>query len=64
MDLWSHKIVGYYCSEDLAAKASIEALKCAITDLPDGAFPTHHSDRGCQFCCHEYVECLESAGLG
>lgn len=63
MDRWSHKIVGYYCSEDLAAKASIEALKGAIADLPDGAFPTHHSDRGCQFCCHDYVECLESRGL-
>jgi len=63
MDRWSHKIVGYCCSEDLAAKASIEALERAIADLPDDALLTHHSDRGCQFCCREYVQCLESRGF-
>jgi transposase InsO family protein len=63
MDRWSHKIVGYYCSESLAAKASIEAVERAIADLPVDAFPIHHSDRGCQFCSHEYVQCLENRGL-
>jgi transposase InsO family protein len=63
MDLWSRKIVGYSCSEELTAKASIEALKRAIADLSDDALPTHHSDRGCQFCSHEYVQELESRGL-
>jgi len=63
MDRWSHKIVGYYCGEDLAAKTCIEALESAIVDLPDDEFPIHHSDRGCQFCCHEYVEHLENRRL-
>lgn len=63
MDLWSHKIVGHFCSEELTVKGSIEALKRAIADLPDGAFPIHHSDRGCQFCSHDYVELLKSRGL-
>lgn len=63
MDLWSRKIVGCSCSEELTAKASIEALKRAIADLPDDAFPTHHSDKGCQFCSHEYVQELNSRGL-
>ena len=63
MDRWSHKIVGYYCSEELTAGASVRALERAIGDLPEDAFPIHHSDRGCQFCSHEYVERLESRGL-
>jgi len=63
MDRWSHKIVGYYCSEELTTKASIKALECAIADLPDDTFPIHHSDRGCQFCSHEYVKRLNSRGL-
>jgi transposase InsO family protein len=63
MDRWSHKIVGHHCSEELTARASIRALESAIADLPDHAFPTHHSDRGCQFCSHQYVERLQSRGL-
>lgn len=63
MDRWSHKIVGHYCSEELTARASIKALERAIADLPDDAFPTHHSDRGCQLCSHEYVGCLKDRGL-
>jgi transposase InsO family protein len=63
MDRWSRKVVGYNCSDDLTTKACIEALERAIAELPDDASPTHHSDRGCQFCSHEYVGCLESRGL-
>lgn len=63
MDRWSHKIVGHYCSEELTTRASIKALESAMADLPEDAFPTHHSDRGCQFCSHEYVERLKSRGL-
>jgi transposase InsO family protein len=63
MDRWSHKIVGYKCSESLEAKTCIEALEQAIADLPADRFPIHHSDRGCQFCSHEYVERLQSRDL-
>jgi transposase InsO family protein len=63
MDRWSHKIVGYYCSEELTAGASVEALERAIDDLPEGVSPIHHSDRGSQFCSHEYVGCLKERGL-
>jgi transposase InsO family protein len=63
MDRWSHKIVGYKCSDSLEAKTCIEALEQAIDDLPGDRFPIHHSDRGCQFCSHEYVDCLKSRDL-
>ena len=32
-------------------------------DLPAGVYPCHHSDRGCQYCSHEYVEKLQARGL-
>jgi transposase InsO family protein len=63
MDLWSHKIVGHFCSEELTAEASMKALERAIALLPEDAYPIHHSDRGCQFCSHDYVDLLESHGL-
>lgn len=39
------------------------ALQAALETLPEGMCPIHHSDRGCQYCCHAYVELLESRGL-
>ena len=30
---------------------------------PAGATPIHHTDRGSQYCCHEYVNRVQAAGL-
>ncbi len=35
----------------------------AMEDLPAHLFSIHHSDRGCQYCCHEYVNQLRQRGL-
>ncbi len=63
MDLYSRKIVGYQCSESLDAEANLIALKRALEDLPTNRYPIHHSDRGCQYCCHEYVKVLTDRDL-
>jgi transposase InsO family protein len=58
-DLWSRKIVGYHAGDTLEAEGALRAL----TELPQGAFPIHHSDRGCQYCSHRYVGKLRGRGL-
>lgn len=63
MDLFSRKIVGYHCGDSLEAAVAIRALDLALKDLPDGERPIHHSDRGCQYCCHAYVDRLSSKGM-
>ncbi len=63
MDQWSRKIVGYHCGETLDAEANLTALTRAIEDLQPDRYPIHHSDRGCQYCCHEYVQVLQERGL-
>ncbi len=63
-DLVSRKIVGYACVETLEAARCLGALEMALESLPAGAHPIHHSDRGSQYCSHEYVNRLEQAGLG
>jgi transposase InsO family protein len=63
MDRHSRRIVGYHCGDSLEALGCIEALDMALGDLPEDAAPIHHSDRGCQYCCHEYVKRLERRGL-
>ena len=58
-DAYSRKIVGFYLSKDLSARGPLAALKMALSSNPlrDGLI--HHSDRGVQYCCDEYVKLLE-----
>lgn len=62
-DAFSRKIVGAHIGDNLEAEGCLNALKMALKDLPEGKYPLHHSDRGCQYCCHQYVDCLREAGL-
>jgi transposase InsO family protein len=62
-DLWSRKIVGFHAGDTLEAEGAVRALETALSELPKGAFPVHHSDRGCQYCSHRYVEKLRDHGL-
>jgi transposase InsO family protein len=55
MDLWSRKIVGYHAGDTLETEGALRSLDMALSNLPKGAFPIHHSDRGCQYCSHLYV---------
>lgn len=63
MDKFSRKIVGAHIGDSLEALGCIKALDIALADLPANRFPIHHSDRGCQYCCHEYVKRLQVRGL-
>ncbi len=62
-DAYSRKIVGANIGDSLEAEGCLRALDQALGDLPEGKQPLHHSDRGCQYCCHEYVERLQARGL-
>jgi len=62
-DKFSRKIVGAHIGDSLEAEGCIRALDGALNDLPADRFPIHHSDRGCQYCCHAYVDRLEARGL-
>jgi putative transposase len=59
-DAYSHKIIGWVLADTLRAAITKEALEQAISQaghiLPD--ILIHHSDRGAQYCCDDYVETL------
>jgi putative transposase len=55
-DLYSRKIVGYYASNSLELTGCVKALKMA---LKNGNPMIHHSDRGSQYCSHEYTSILK-----
>lgn len=63
-DVFSHKIVGYYLSESLEAESSIHALQMALDQLKQPVQGLiHHSDRGIQYCCKEYVKLLQDNSI-
>lgn len=62
-DLFSRKIMGYDLREDLSHEGAIKALKMANTDLEDSNEIITHSDRGSQYCCHEFLKFAKSNGF-
>jgi transposase InsO family protein len=62
-DKCSRKIVGYHVHDTLETAGPVKALVMALRGLPKGVKPIHHSDRGCQYCSHEYVGALKERGL-
>jgi putative transposase len=57
-DAYSRKIMGYCFRQDLAAEGCIEALKMALNNRFYNQSIIHHSDRGSQYCSHNYVDLL------
>lgn len=57
-DAYSRKIVGFYLSKDLSAEGCIRALEMALDNNPILGRLIHHSDRGSQYCCSDYVKIL------
>jgi len=61
-DAYSRKIIGYCLHPTLHSTGPVSALLMAIKSKR-GASLIHHSDRGSQYCCAEYVRILEHYGI-
>lgn len=63
-DAYSHKIVGYSLRKDLSAEGCLNALQMALYNRKHLQQQLiHHSDRGCQYCCKEYVDLLHEHNI-
>jgi len=65
-DVYSRKIIGYYLADSLQTSETIKALQMAIRDLPQDCGNRrliHHSDRGTQYCSHDYVKLLKANNI-
>ena len=58
-DAYSRKIVGFHISKSLAAEGTFRALQMAIGGRRELPGLIHHSDRGSQYCCHQYINELQ-----
>jgi putative transposase len=64
-DAYSRKIVGHALHHTLEAIGCVEALNNAIHSRKENSpyFLIHHSDRGVQYCCSEYIDLLNHEGI-
>jgi transposase InsO family protein len=64
-DAYSRKVVGYCLHPTLKREGPLQALNMALASLPGElqASLIHHSDRGLQYCCNDYIALLEAKGL-
>ena len=58
-DMYSRKIVGHCLHKDLTISGALMALQRAIKQQRKPREFIHHSDRGIQYCSHEYIRMLE-----
>lgn len=57
IDVYTKKTVGYCVSNHMRATANLSALKMALRD--NSPPKIHHSDRGSQYTCKEYINLLK-----
>jgi len=62
IDIYSRKIVGYAIGKTLSSELAVTALNMAIaTRKTDNLI--HHSDRGIQYTCKDYIKILRDNGI-
>jgi transposase InsO family protein len=63
LDVYSRRVVGWNISRQLGGSISQQALEMAIDQRQPAPGLIHHSDRGVQYACGQYVEKLQEAGI-
>ncbi len=64
LDAFSRRAVGWAMANHLQASLAIEALDMALSrrEIAPGGL-VHHSDRGVQYACGDYIARLDAAGI-
>lgn len=62
LDAFSRRVVGWELSRRIDAEVAVTALERALHLRRPAPGFIHHSDRGVQYACREYVELLLAAG--
>jgi putative transposase len=64
LDAFSRKVVGWAMEDHLRASLALDALQMALDrrEVVAGGL-VHHSDRGVQYACGDYIARLEAAGI-
>lgn len=63
LDRYSRKVIGWAISRRIDSELCLAALRIALESRRPPPGCIHHSDRGVQYACREYVALLETANM-
>lgn len=63
LDRYSRKVIGWAIFKRIAAELCVAALKSALQTRHPPPGCIHHSDRGVQYACREYIDLLKQARM-
>jgi putative transposase len=63
LDRYSRKVIGWAISKRIDAELCLAALRSALNTRQPPPGCIHHSDRGVQYACQEYIAMLEEANM-
>ena len=63
VDVYSRRVVGWNLSRQLDSGLAQQALDMALEQRRPAPGLVHHSDRGVQYACGEYIKRLETGGI-
>lgn len=63
LDLYSRKVIGWALSKRIDTELCVAALKSALETRKPPPGCIHHSDRGVQYACGQYIALLEAAQM-
>lgn len=63
LDRYSRKVIGWAISKRIDAELCVAALTSALEQRQPAPGCIHHSDRGVQYACREYIAILEQANM-
>ena len=63
IDAFSRKVVGWSLKRTLGRELALSALRMALATRPVSPGLIHHSDRGVQYACHDYIALLKTSGI-
>ncbi|HYG87563.1 MAG TPA: IS3 family transposase [Azospirillum sp.] len=64
LDAWSRRVIGWSLADHLRAELALTALDQALGERTvEPGLLVHHSDRGVQYACRDYVSRLEAHGI-
>jgi transposase InsO family protein len=63
IDRFSRRVIGWALDQTLASRLVMEALQKAIDTRQPPTGLVHHSDRGVQYACADYIQLLSAHGI-
>jgi len=63
LDAHSRRVIGWALARHLGAAMAVDALKMALAERKPAPGLIHHSDRGVQYACADYLTLLDEHGI-